>query len=123
MLAVGKLTLCKSFYPMYSFLAHQVLCTDFINLLGPMFSSMFMISIFSMIMVTMRVAWHELVEDDVTGGAGDKLENGDGLENEELVEEVEDKVMGAEDTGNAEEEDVAVPGDKAVTNDDANVEK
>jgi hypothetical protein len=123
-LAVGKLTLCKSFYPMYSFLAHQVLCTDFINLLGPMFSSMFMISIFSMIMVTMRVAWHELVEDDVSGGADDKLENEDGLENEEVVEEeVEDKVMDAEDTGNAEEVDVTVPGDKAVTDDDENVTK
>ena len=122
-LAVGKLTLCKSFYPMYSFLAHQVLCTDFINLLGPMFSSMFMISIFSMVMVTMRVAWHELVEDDVSGGADDKLENEECLENEEVVEEVEDKVMGAEDTENAEKEDAAVPGDKAVTNDDANVEK
>jgi hypothetical protein len=31
--------------------------------------------------------------------------------------------MGAEDTGNAEEVDVAVPGGKAVTNDDDNVEK
>lgn len=119
-LAVGKLTLCKSVYPMYSFLAHQVLCTDFINLFFPMFSSMFMISIFSMIMVTMRVAWHELVEDDVSGGADDKLENEVGLENEDVVE---DKAMDAEDTGNAEEVDVTVPGDKAVTDDDENVTK
>lgn len=90
--AVAKLTLCKSFYPMYSFLVHQVLCTDFINLLGPMFSSMFIISICSMLMVTMRVAWHELVEDEISDADGGKLEEEYGTDvavetgNNELVE-------------------------------------
>jgi len=74
-ITVGKLTLCKSFYPIYSFLVHQVVCTDFINLIGPLLSSMFIISVCSMLMVTMRVAWHELVEDEVEGGEGGKLED------------------------------------------------
>ena len=103
-LVVGKLTLCKSFYPMYAFLAHQMLCTDFINLLGPMFSSLFVISIFSMLMVTMRVAWHELVEDEISDGEGDKLEDS-GLGNEAAVEAMDAGVAGNDEVIEAEEEE------------------
>eukprot|EP00985_Skeletonema_marinoi_P014746 scaffold7522_cov202-Skeletonema_marinoi.AAC.1 len=98
-ITVGKLTLCKSFYPIYSFLVHQVVCTDFINLIGPLLSNMFIISVCSMLMVTMRVAWHELVEDEVEGG---KLEDDLGTDeaaqmdageagNDEVVEAEEEK--------------------------------
>ena len=101
-ITVGKLTLCKSFYPIYSFLVHQVVCTDFINLIGPLLTDMFIISVCSMLMVTMRVAWHELVEDEVEGGEGGKLEDDLGTDeaaqmdageagNDEVVEVEEEK--------------------------------
>jgi len=101
-ITVGKLTLCKSFYPIYSFLVHQVVCTDFINLIGPLLTDMFIISVCSMLMVTMRVAWHELVEDEVEGGEGGKLEDDLGTDeaaqmdageagNDEVVEAEEEK--------------------------------
>ena len=44
-------------------LTYNIVCTEFINLIAPLLWSMFFISIFSMIMVTLRVAWHELAED------------------------------------------------------------
>jgi len=100
-LQIAELTSCKSFYPIYAFLAHQILCTDFINLLGPMFSSLFVISIFSMLMVTMRVAWHELVEDEDSGEEvkGDKhVEDGFGSDDDEAAVEA----MDAGEAGNEE---------------------
>jgi hypothetical protein len=116
-LEVGKLTLCKSFYPMYAFLAHQILCTDFINLLGPMFADMFIISIFSMLMVTMRVAWHELVEDEVSGEEGDKLvEDGFGSD-EAAVEAMDAGEAGNEEVVEAEEAEPA--GEENVETKDA----
>jgi len=109
-LTVGKLVLCKEFFPIYSFLAYQVICTDFVNLLGPMFSSLFVISIFSMLMVTMRVAWHELVEDEVDGEGGSKLE--DDLGTDEVAQIDAGEAVGDEGVVDAaaeeEKEDAAV---------------
>ena len=62
--SIGKAVLCSSFHPLYSDVMYDIMCTDVINMVGPMFASLFFISIFSMIMVTLRVAWHEL-EDDI----------------------------------------------------------
>ena len=42
---------------------HNIFCTDVIGFLGPMVLSLVLISVFSMVMVTLRVAWHELKDD------------------------------------------------------------
>ena len=58
---LAEIILCRSFSPLYTSLSHNILCTDFINLVTPMLWCMFVISICSMIMITLRVAWHEFV--------------------------------------------------------------
>ena len=51
-------------------------------MIAPLLWSMFFISIFSMIMVTLRVAWHELAEDtDV-----DNTKKGVNEEEEDIAE-------------------------------------
>ncbi len=101
---VGELTLCREFYPLYQFLAHQIVCNDFINLIGPLYESLFIISICSMMMVTLRVAWHELVEDEVGGGEKGKLE--DGLGSDEAAQ-MDAGEAGNDDVLDAEKDDTA----------------
>ena len=62
--SLGRIILCKSFHPLYSSFMYKIFCTDVIGFLGPMMISLGLISSFSMVMVTLRVAWHEL-EDDI----------------------------------------------------------
>ena len=57
------LALCRSINPLYTALVHDIVCTDAINMIGPMLWSMFFISVFSMVMVTLRVAWHNFLPD------------------------------------------------------------
>jgi len=64
---LAEVVLCRSFNPIYTSLSHNILCTDFINLVTPMLWCMFVISICSMVMITLRVAWHELLPADVKG--------------------------------------------------------
>ena len=64
---LAEVVLCRSFNPIYTSLAHNILCTDFINLVSPMLWCMFVISICSMVMITLRVAWYELLPADVKG--------------------------------------------------------
>lgn len=61
--SLGRIILCKSFHPLYASLMYNIFCTDVIGFLGPMMISLGLISIFSMVMVTLRVAWHELKDD------------------------------------------------------------
>ena len=46
---------------------YSIFCTDIIGFLGPMMISLGLISVFSMVMVTLRVACHEL-KDDIGDG-------------------------------------------------------
>lgn len=57
------LALCRSISPLYTALVHDLVCTEFIQMVGPMLWSMFFISIFSMVMVTLRVSWHRFLPD------------------------------------------------------------
>eukprot|EP00573_Skeletonema_grethae_P000964 CAMPEP_0201688254 /NCGR_PEP_ID=MMETSP0578-20130828/1996_1 /ASSEMBLY_ACC=CAM_ASM_000663 /TAXON_ID=267565 /ORGANISM="Skeletonema grethea, Strain CCMP 1804" /LENGTH=1001 /DNA_ID=CAMNT_0048172489 /DNA_START=167 /DNA_END=3172 /DNA_ORIENTATION=- len=104
---VGELTLCREFYPLYQFVAHQIVCNDFINLIGPLYESLFIMSICSMMMVTLRVAWHELVEDEVDGGEKGKLEDDLGTDDAAQMDAVEAGSDGVVDT-EKEKEDSAV---------------
>jgi hypothetical protein len=61
--SLGRIILCKSFHPLYSSFMYNIFCTDVIGFLGPMMISLGLISLFSMVMVTLRVAWHELKDD------------------------------------------------------------
>jgi len=84
-----------------------------------MFADMFIISIFSMLMVTMRVAWHELVEDEVSGEEGDKLvEDGFGRD-EAAVEAMDAGEAGNEEVVEAEEEKEEPAGEENVETKDA----
>lgn len=65
--SLGTIILCRSFHPLYSALMYRAMCTDIINLISPMFVCLIIIAIFSMVMVSLRVAWHEL-EDDLGDG-------------------------------------------------------
>ena len=69
-------------------LTYNIVCTEFINLIAPLLWSMFFISIFSMIMVTLRVAWHELAEDTDVGNT----KNGVNEEEEDIAENEGDTV-------------------------------
>ena len=62
-LSLARIILCKSFHPLYASLMYNIFCTDVIGFLGPMMLSLGLISVFSMVMVTLRVAWHELKDD------------------------------------------------------------
>jgi len=87
--SVAELLLCRSFTPLYTSLTYDIVGTDLIDMISPMLWSMFIISICSMIMVTLRVAWHEfvpeIVQDEVLADSSeDDVENKDGdLEMEE----------------------------------------
>ena len=105
--SLAELLLCRSFSPLYTSLTHHIVCTEFINLISPMLWSCFFISVCSMIMITVRVSWHELVEDN--GGAkNEDGGNGEGVDLEEpLSNVVEDEplsnVVGDEPQASAEE--------------------
>lgn len=103
---LAEIILCRSFSPLYTSLSHNILCTDFINLVTPMLWCMFVISICSMIMITLRVAWHEFVpadgkcmeegiseheEDHRKGFVDDAIEEGEG----ENINEEEDMIVDA----------------------------
>lgn len=62
-LSLARIILCKSFHPLYASLMYNIFCTDVIGFLGPMLLSLGLISVFSMVMVTLRVAWQELKDD------------------------------------------------------------
>ena len=85
-------------------------------MIAPLLWSMFFISIFSMIMVTLRVAWHELVEDidvdDINGGVNEEEEDiaeneGDAVEKLDTVDERGDDVVEnpIQDNESSEQED------------------
>lgn len=90
-LPLAELLLCRSFNPLYTSLTYNIVCTDFVNMgtskvcvlfwdvsfsfftylnayfcpsVAPMLWCLFIISISSMVMVTLRVAWHEFVPED-----------------------------------------------------------
>ena len=100
---LAEVVLCRSFNPIYTSLSHNILCTDFINLVTPMLWCMFVISICSMVMITLRVAWHELLPADVKGEEGREeaeveestpietqaLERDSGVEEEDSVPQTE----------------------------------
>lgn len=65
--SLARIILCKSFHPLYASLMYSIFCTDVIGFLGPMMISLGLISVFSMVMVTLRVACHEL-KDDIGDG-------------------------------------------------------
>lgn len=75
--SLAELLLCRSFSPLYTSLTHHIVCTEFINLISPMLWSCFFISVCSMIMITVRVSWHELVEDNGGVAADDVPQEGD----------------------------------------------
>ena len=75
--SLAELLLCRSFSPLYTSLTHHIVCTEFINLISPMLWSCFFISVCSMIMITVRVSWHELVEDNGGVAADDVPKEGD----------------------------------------------
>lgn len=116
--SLAELLLCRSFSPLYTSLTHHIVCTEFINLISPMLWSCFFISVCSMIMITVRVSWHELVEDnggvaadDVAREGDAKNEdggNGEGVDLEEplsnvVEEEPLSNVVGGEPQASAEE--------------------
>ena len=98
--SLAELLLCRSFSPLYTSLTHHIVCTEFINLISPMLWSCFFISVCSMIMITVRVSWHELVEDNGGVAADDVPQEGGDAKNE--------------DGGNREGEDVEEPLSNAV---------
>ena len=68
LISLADLLLCRSFNPLYTSLTYDIVCTSFVNMIAPMLWCLFIVSACSMIMVTLRVAWHEFVpdgEDDV----------------------------------------------------------
>ena len=85
-------------------------------MIAPLLWSMFFISIFSMIMVTLRVAWHELVEDidvdNINDGVNEEEEDiaeneGDAVEKLDTVDERGDDVVEnpIQDNESSEQED------------------
>lgn len=63
LISLADLLLCRSFNPLYTSLTYDIVCTSFVNMIAPMLWCLFIVSVCSMIMVTLRVAWHEFVPD------------------------------------------------------------
>jgi len=99
---LAEVVLCRSFNPIYTSLAHNILCTDFINLVTPMLWCMFFISICSMIMITLRVAWYELLPDVKEDGS---YEADDEEDNAEVEESTPIGTQALERDSGVEEED------------------
>ena len=76
--SLADLLLCRSFSPLYTSLTYDIVCTEFINMVSPMLWCMFIISVCSMIMITLRVAWHEFVPDGLKNNENEVMaEHGD----------------------------------------------
>ena len=76
--SLADLLLCISFNPLYTSLTYDIVCTSFVNMISPMFWCLFIVSVCSMIMVTLRVTWHEFIpdgEDDVVDVAKNEQNN------------------------------------------------
>lgn len=122
--SLAELLLCRSFSPLYTSLTHHIVCTEFINLISPMLWSCFFISVCSMIMITVRVSWHELVEDNGGVAADDVPQegdaknedggNGDGVD----VEEPLSNVVGDETQASAMDEVVPDHKEGGMKNED-----
>jgi len=103
---LAEVVLCRSFNPIYTSLSHNILCTDFINLVTPMLWCMFVISICSMVMITLRVAWHELLPD-VKGVEDGSYEADDEEDNAEVEDSTPVETQALERDAGVEEEVVA----------------
>ena len=108
---LAEIVLCRKFNPIYTSLAHNILCTDFINLVTPMLWCMFVISICSMVMITLRVAWHELLPEDESKEADDEdeISEADEEENAEVEESTPTETQAMERDAGVEEEDSSMP--------------
>jgi len=101
---LAEVVLCRSFNPIYTSLSHNILCTDFINLVTPMLWCMFVISICSMVMITLRVAWHELLPD-VKGVEDGSCEADDEEDNAGVESSTPAETQALERDAGVEEED------------------
>ena len=105
---LAEVVLCRSFNPIYTSLSHNILCTDFINLVTPMLWCMFVISICSMVMITLRVAWYELLPD-VKGVEDGSYEADDEEDDAEVEESTPIETQALERDAGEEEEEDSVP--------------
>lgn len=60
-----ELLSCNNVNPMYKELVHEVACHDAPEASIWAFSSLFIVSFFSMVMITLRASWLDVIENDV----------------------------------------------------------